>query len=283
MKKTLLLSFLSCLVLLNGYSQDKEKTKPLFKLPDTVNVAIVKGSGTQKTAMLDSAALVQILKSNNNSAGWQEPELVNTAIQIIAILAAIIAGWVAWHTFRRDKSYRDQSFLIDYNKLMIEHPELRAYKTIYKNDFKFSIELNGNATLETFNEELILAKGKHSFTVTAPGSTFNCANNEDAQYTIPKNATITMASAGTLCLQSVSDKELLTKVKAYCHYKLNYFELVFNLSGGKEKNIKAWENYFKHLYNESEVFKRIVSEAIGADAAIYSENFVTRIKKILNN
>jgi hypothetical protein len=279
MIKKVLATLLLSTVCFSGYPQTKKRPTPIaVKRPDTVTVALVQPNQLKETIILDSTSIAQIEKTTNKGISWKDPAII---IQVAGLAAAILAGWLAWRTFRRDKSYRDQSFLIDYNKLMIEHPELRAYKTINKNDFKFSIECTVPAIIDTKEEELILVMGNHSFTVTAGGKVVTYKNGIDANYHIPKDARIDIQSAGKICLQSGTDKSLLTKVEAYCHYKLNYFELVFNLSGGKEKNIKAWENYFKYLYDESEIFKSIVSEAVGKDAAIYSEKFVKKIKKIL--
>lgn len=243
---------------------------------DTVKVILLNTDTGSRAIRLDSTSVRLLLKNDDSPSFWKNWEFW---IQFLIVGLTVVAARQAWQTFRRDKTYQDQTYLTEYNKIMIEHPELRAFKNEYISDRIFSIVIAAPAKITIQKKEKVQVLDDHEFNVVSGGSTTKKTGAATALYELKEGDVVHFIKGGAFCMRSTEDEMLQTRLQSHCHYTINYFELVFK-KGASKRNMEAWENYFNSICNDSDMFKELVVEIVTKKWKIYSPDFVKRIARL---
>jgi hypothetical protein len=216
---------------------------------------------------------------------------------IVSAIFGISAFYFSQNTMRRDKRYRDLAFTAEVDKLLIEHPELRAYDNDYTVQKRQPLIISAPVTITITGKEKIKITGTHSFEISplngdivkisSDGTTnsFVAADAAtykdiatDKEYEIENNTKIKITQCSNVIILSTQDEITKSKIRAFCYYILNNFELA--LMHHDENSIVPWENYLKHTYDKSSQFQELVKKAQGENKHIFSVDFVKKLNDL---
>ncbi len=250
---------------------------------------IVKVDSILAESIKSNQQVISKLIENNKKDFWDKAAVV---IQVIA-LAAI---YFALQSLKNERSKRNMDFLSSINRLMIEHPELRFYKNVKRNDIQntiknfsgvlqlkgpFEIKISGTFDLKILNKIDLIKDGKpESISTTQTYRSNSLQDQIEFKSDMEVDLIMDIKSSDTIILYGNIPDDTYTKIRAYCFYILNNFETV--LEGNNKQLKQGWINYFKSLYSNSSYFKKVVDESIKPENKTqFTPSFISEIEKLL--
>ncbi len=228
---------------------------------------------------------IKDLKEKSNAFDWKL--FLPWFFSIIAIVFTILG-------YKREGSYKHLTFLTDKNKMMVTEPKLWAIYDVHRNTYTSNLTITGPCTLNINGEEELLflndgtismspvsgllkfAEGNAVTQISNPGD-FTVAKNN--KYKLSGKATVQIPTGVGIEIKSQLDKEMEGKIRAFCYYTLNSFELVFRYNRGRNSRTKAWENYIIDILVRSSMFREIVESEV--KGKIFDEGYQEKLKGFL--
>jgi hypothetical protein len=235
-------------------------------------------------------ALLNKLKDKENK-WWEWPAT------LIAILLSGLGFFLAWRSFKVDRSYRRLAFLSETDKMQVDHPDVSAFDDERMKVLKSSIEIKAPTVINITGREKIFVKHPYTIKITALLIPVKVEKNGQScpdiisqkteefietsssdEFIVENAAKIEIVQSNGLILQSYADKLLEARIQAFCYYKLNNFELALK---GLEKSDKSpWEEYLKRTNTKSTVFANIVKNAQTTKRDIFGKKFLETLDRI---
>jgi hypothetical protein len=284
-------AFLAC-------SQTKETTtNHPYLNQDTISSSARISENIEKLVRVDSV-LAESIKSNQQilsiltkSSGKDPWDIASVIIQAIALIAI----YFTLVSLKNERSKRNMDFLSSINKLMIEHPDLRFYKNINRNDIKntlktfsgtlhilapFQIQITGNYDFEILGSiNLLINEKPESIIVKQSYKNNNPTSKIEIKSNGPGDLIIKINTSDVILLYGNISNDTHTKIRAFCYYILNNFETILN--GNNEELKSGWISYFNSLYSNSSDFKEIVDKSIKQDHTQFTKSFIEKIKLLI--
>lgn len=192
--------------------------------------------------------------------------------------------------YKRDVSYRNVSFVTESNKMKITDPTLWAFYDTYKQDYDFDILIT-QSTFQINGAEEFNVKSSGKLTINGIGTMFLNGNQLDTsiqktfaiktndKIKCDGNLVLSLSSDATISVKGIESKKIEGKVRAYCYFNLNSFELVFNNNQITGSSNVEWEDYMINSMIDSNSFYKIVKKE--SAGYLYTKKYREKLKDFI--
>ncbi|MBN9297708.1 MAG: hypothetical protein J0I41_11880 [Filimonas sp.] len=191
--------------------------------------------------------------------------LIPWGFTVITIVLSILV-------YRRDVSFRNISFVTEANKMKASDPTLWGFYNSYSKDYISEIVAEQGSRITITGAEDFEAKKEGKLSLKGNGKYIK-GNNDPIDFSDSEIAiaagekiridgedavTVEIKEGALISFKGTESKKNKAKIRAYCYYKLNSFELIFNYNKLTVLPNKVWEDYMINSLIDSEIFYEIV-------------------------
>lgn len=207
-----------------------------------------------------------------------------------ALVLTSITILISVMVYKREVSFRNVSFVTESNKMKIADPTLWAFYDTYKPDYNTDIVINQSAFQMNGIEEFdVKSNGKLKVSGSGkiainggplypfPDTDVTVQSNDKIK--IEGNFALSLTEGASMSFKGIESKKLQGKIRAYCYFKLNSFELVFNYNQLTGASNTVWEDYMINSMIDSSSFYDIAKkESVGY---LYNKKYREKLKDLI--